>query len=70
MAASNSFVPAEFNFPDQGILLTYEKKVLIEYFNAVQEMKRQFAIYLETLVAVKKHNTRVRDFLKRKYHLK
>jgi len=70
MAASNSFVPAEFNFPDKGILLTYEKKVLIEYFNAVQEMKRQFAIYLETLVAVKKHNTRVRDFLKRKYHLK
>ena len=70
MAASNSFVPAEFNFPDQGILLTYEKKVLIEYFNAVQEMKRQFAIYLETLVAAKKHNTWVRDFLQRKYHLK
>jgi len=70
MAASNSFVPAEFNFPDKGDLLTYDKKVLIEYFNSVQEMKRQFAIYLENLVEVKKHNTRVRDFLQRKYQLK
>jgi hypothetical protein len=50
--------------------LTYDKKVLIEYFNAVQEMKRQFAIYLENLIEVKKHNTRVRDFLQRKYQLK
>jgi hypothetical protein len=70
MAVSNSFVPAEFNFPDKGSLLTYDKKVLTEYFNSVQEMKRQFAIYLENLIAVKKHNTRVRDFLQRKYHLK
>jgi hypothetical protein len=70
MAASNSFVPAEFDFPEPGILLTYDKKILTEYFNAVQEMKRQFAIYLETLVAVKKHNIRVRDFLQRKYRLK
>jgi len=70
MAASNSFVSAEFNFPDKGMLLTYDKKVLTEYFNSVQEMKRQFAIYLENLIAVKKHNTGVRDFLQRKYHLK
>jgi len=50
--------------------MTYDKKVLIEYFNSVQEMKRQFAIYLEDLIAVKKNNTSVRAFLQRKYHLK
>jgi hypothetical protein len=53
MAASNSFVPAEFNFPTRVSLLTYDKKVLIEYFNSVQEMKRQFAIYLENLLPLK-----------------
>jgi len=70
MAASNSFVTPDFNFPNRGELMTYDKKVLIEYFNSVQEMKRQFAIYLEDLIAVKKNNTSVRAFLQRKYHLK
>ena len=69
-AASNSFVQSEFNFPDKGILLTYDKKVLTEYFNSVQEMKRQFSIYLENLIAVKKHNSGIREFLQRKYQLK
>ena len=67
MAASNSYVSADFNYPEKGTLLTYDKNVLTEYYNTVQEMKRQFAIYLEELIAVKKHNIRVRDFLQRKY---
>jgi len=60
----------EFKFPEPGDLLTYDSRIITEYFNAVQEMKRQFAIYLANLEALKKTNNRIRDYLKREYRLK
>jgi hypothetical protein len=62
--------PQQFIFPERGVLLTYDSKILTEYFNAVQEIKRQFALYLTELEALKKTNNRVKDYLKKEYHLK
>ena len=58
------------NFPEPGTLLTYDTKIITEYFNAVQEIKRQFALYLADLETLKKRNNRVRDYLQKEYHLK
>jgi len=65
-----SVSPQKFNFPESGVLLTYDSTIITEYFNAVQEIKRQFALYLLDLEALKKNNNRVRDYLKKEYHLK
>jgi len=58
------------DFPDPGALLTYDNNIITEYFNAVQEIKRQFAIYLADLETLKKRNNRVQDYLQKEYHLK
>lgn len=62
--------PQEFHFPASGVLLTYDTRILTEYFNSVQEIKRQFALYLKELEALKKHNNQVSDYLKNKYRMK
>ncbi len=59
----------KINFPDPGSLLTYDNKLITEYFNIVQEMKRQYALYLNDLEALKKNNHEVREYLRREYHL-
>ena len=59
----------QFIFPERGELLTYDSKTLTEYFNLVQEIKRQFALYLVDLQKLKNKNNRVRDYLKKVYHL-
>ena len=59
----------QFIFPERGVLLTYDSKTLTEYFNIVQEMKRQFALYRKDLEVLKNKNNRVRDYLKKEYHL-
>ena len=62
--------PRQFIFPEPGVLLTYDSKTITEYFNIVQEIKRQFALYLIDLELLKRKNSRVRDYLKKEYHLK
>lgn len=59
----------QFVFPEQGVLLTYDSKTLTEYFNIVQEIKRQFGLYLRDLRLLKRKNNYVRDYLKKEYHL-
>ena len=61
--------PEQFVFPEQGNLLTYDSKILTEYFNMVQEIKRQFALYLLDLQALEKKNSQVKEFIKKEYHL-
>jgi hypothetical protein len=60
----------QFVFPERGELLTYDCKTLTEYFNIVQELKRQFALYRKDLEVLKSKNIRVRDYLKNEYNLK
>jgi len=60
----------QISFPEPGVLLTYDKKILTEYFNIVQESKRQFAFFRMQLEELKSKNIRVRDYLKKEYHLK
>ena len=60
---------SKLNFPEPGTLLTYDSKIITEYFNAVQEIKRQFALYLADLETLKKRNNRVRHYLQKEYHL-
>jgi hypothetical protein len=62
--------PGQFIFPEPGVLLTYDSKTLTEYFNIVQEIKRQFALYLRDLEVLKNKNIRVRDYIRKEYHLK
>jgi len=62
--------PEQFIFPEQGVLLIYDSKILTEYFNMVQEIKRQFALYLIDLEALKKKNGLVKEYIKNEYHLK
>ena len=61
--------PKQFIFSERGELLTSDTKTLTEYFNLVQEIKRQFALYLVDLQNLKNKNNRVRDYLKQVYHL-
>lgn len=63
-------LPEDINFPNPGQLLTYDKSTLIEYYNIVQECKRQFEFYIKRLEELKRKNTRVKGFLKKEYHLK
>ncbi len=58
-------IVSPINYPEPGILLTYDSMIITEYFNAVQEIKRQYAIYLKDLQALKKYNIRVRDYLQK-----
>jgi len=60
-------IVTQINYPEPGILLTYDSRIITEYFNAVQEIKRQYAIYLKDLQALKKYNIRVRDYLQKEY---
>ncbi len=62
-------IVTQINYPEPGILLTYDSRIITEYFNAVQEIKRQYAIYLKDLQALKKYNIRVRDYLQKEYRL-
>jgi hypothetical protein len=64
-----SVSPEQFIFPEQGELLTYEKKTLTEYFNLVQEIKRQFALYLLDLKFLKEKNKQVYEYLKKEYNI-
>jgi len=61
-------LPNEINFPEPGSLLTYDSKTLTEYYNLVQECKRQFAFYRMRLEELKRKNSLVKDFLKKEYH--
>jgi len=61
--------PKQFIFPERGELLTYDTKTLTEYFNLVQEVKRQFALYLVDLQKLKSKNNSLRDYLKKVYRL-
>jgi len=60
----------EINFPEPGVLLTYDSNILKEYYNLVQECRRQFAFYRMRLEELKRKNTQVKDFLKKEYNLK
>ena len=60
----------KIDFPEPGTLLTYDNKIITEYFNIVQELKRQYALYLKDLEDLRKTNNPVRDYLQKKYHLK
>lgn len=60
---------AEINFPDQGNLLTYDKQTIRQYYNMVKEIKRQFALYIKDLRALRIHNLRLQKYLNETYHL-
>jgi hypothetical protein len=61
---------AQINFPVSGVLLTYDNNIITEYFNGVQELKRQYAYYLRHLQRLQQHNNQLQLFLKKEYHIK
>jgi len=62
--------PENIKYPMPGAFLTYDDKVITEYYNNVQAMRRQYNIQRDILGALKSQNERLQEFLKKEYHLK
>ncbi|MFZ9388698.1 MAG: hypothetical protein ACO25B_12530, partial [Chitinophagaceae bacterium] len=60
---------SDVQFPDPGVLLTYDKTILTEYFNITQELKKQYGYYLGDLKHLKERNNSISHFIKQVYHL-
>lgn len=58
------------DYPYPGKLLTNDEKIIIEYFNNVQEMKRNYIIHRKILEKILQQNVQLQQFLRNKYHLK
>jgi len=56
-------------FPEPGTLLTYDDKVLAEYYNSVLFIRRMFNIQRIRLGQLKDQNNRLQQYLKKEYHL-
>ncbi|HMJ48907.1 MAG TPA: hypothetical protein VK498_16360 [Ferruginibacter sp.] len=57
------------DYPNPGTLLTYNENIIVEYFNNVQEMKRNYTIQREILEKLLKENIHLQEFLKNEYHI-
>ncbi|MGA9639604.1 hypothetical protein [Flavobacterium sp.] len=57
------------NYPVPGKLLTNDQKVVVEYYNNVLEMKRNYNIQLQILEKLLNENNKLQVFLKNKYDL-
>jgi hypothetical protein len=57
------------SFPVAGILLTYDDKVLAEYYNNVLFARRMFNVQRIRLAQLKDQNTRLQALLKNKYSI-
>lgn len=57
-------------YPDPGKLLSYEEKVLAEYYNHVQLMRSIFSEQRFRLEQLKAQNHRLRELLQKTFHLK
>jgi len=56
-------------FPESGALLTYDDKVLAEYYNNVLFARRMFNIQRIRLGQLRDQNTQLQELLKKKYGL-
>lgn len=63
------FPYSTISFPESGTLLTYDDKVLAEYYNGVLFEKRIFNMHRIRLNRLKDQNNRLQEFLKKNYHL-
>ncbi len=59
-----SFDDSKIEYPDPGQLLTYDKNIIIEYYNNVQEMKRNYNIQRNILERLLNENIYLQKFLK------
>jgi hypothetical protein len=57
-------------FPNPGELTTYDKSAIIEYYNAVVQVKRVFNIQKWNLEIQLGKNERLRDLIESEYHIK
>lgn len=65
-----SFNGSNIAYPAPGILLTYDKNIIVEYYNNVQEMKRNYNIQRNILERLLNENIHLQEYLKNEYHLK
>jgi hypothetical protein len=59
----------DIRFPEPGTLLTYDEKVLAEYYNSVLFVKRIFSVQRVRFGQLRDQNNRLQQFLKKEYHL-